>query len=126
MKQINSKISAKYNIGRYGNKGHYVEENSKRIFISNSSNDDYTNWLLAVDFAKAKQIEHKNWVKVANEHIKSWTNLQKQLITKKSKFTFDGKPLNISLKDIPKEKQNVKQQLAFWNKLKNEHQKLIK
>lgn len=51
-KSINANISKKYNIGRYGNKGHYVEDKGKTVFTSNSSQDDYTNWLLAVDFAK--------------------------------------------------------------------------
>jgi len=51
-KSINANISKKYNIGRYGNKGHYVEDKGKTVFTSNSSYDDYTNWLLAVDFAK--------------------------------------------------------------------------
>ena len=51
-KKINPKISEKYNIGRYENVGHEVQDGNKRVFISNSSYDDYTNWLLALDFAK--------------------------------------------------------------------------
>lgn len=126
MKSINAAISKKYNISPYGNVGHEVQEAGKTIFISNSSKDRYTNWLLAVDFAKGKQIEHKNWIKMANEHIKSWKNLEAQLKTKKSNFTFDGKPLKISLSDIPKEKRNVVSQLKFWNNLKKEHEKALK
>lgn len=126
MKNINSKVSEKYKISPYGNSGHEVQENGKIIFVSNSSNNSYTNWLLALDFAKAKQVEYKNWIKAANEHIKSWSNLEKQLNTKKSNFTFDGKPLKISTQDIPKEKINVKQQLSFWKKLKTSYEKLIK
>lgn len=51
-KEINSAISKKYNISPYGNVGHEVQENGKGIFASNSSNNSYINWLLAVDFAK--------------------------------------------------------------------------
>lgn len=70
--QINSEISAKYNIGTYGNNGHEVQsKKGKVLFISNTSNDSYTNWLLAVDFAKSntnliegvKTFKNKHFVK---------------------------------------------------------------
>lgn len=69
--------------------------------------------------------EHKEWIKTANDHIKSWENLAKQLNRKKSNFTFDKKPLRMDEEDIPKEKKNVASQLKFWYNLKKQHQKAL-
>ena len=53
LKEINSKISAKFNINRYGNKGHEIHsDNGKVLKVFNSKKTDFDNWLDAVKWGK--------------------------------------------------------------------------
>lgn len=102
-KSINATISKKYNIGRYGNVGHEVQDNGKRVFVSNSAKNDYTNWLLAVDFAK-KYFKQKSSIK--NQSVMPTKKPSAKQLAARKKFAEMAKSGELAKKRATTAKKN--------------------